>query len=794
MTRITVTAAALAILSGTPAALASQTPDSTTNLSQQQSSLAASHRASLSGALDLSADASRLGTMARAAALAPLVFEEVPGQREFSGDLIVRSKAGKPGVADARLAPSIKRTSAFVREHVVRVPAGMTEGEFAAALMATGDYMHAEPNWTLFPLGTVPNDSQFASSWQHNRLDSSEAWDIHTGESDIIVAICDTGIDSNHPDLEDALIPGYNAASNLTEAQGGDTEDINGHGSFCAGLSAAQGNNNTGVVGVGWDFRLMPVRVSNAGSGNASPFNLVEGARWAANNGASVVNVSYSGATGGANQAAASDVIDAGGLLFWAAGNDSSQISGNARDLTVVASTTSSDNRSGFSNFGSAVDISAPGSSVRSTRRGGSYGNGSGTSYANPVAAGVAGMIFSVRDDLSPRDVQDILYKSADDLGAPGRDDFFGHGRVNTFNAMNMALAYTPRTPVPIDEDFESSAWTSVFESAAGVVSTAPGATGDALEIESGEAVITVPLEVASIATAQPYFAFTFDPGAASVGDTLVAEYLGEDGSWNEIHTYAVHAASPGAPVLFETRLPPEYFWHGTQLRLTSTGGTWLIDDAALTGVFPDRGAEFADAFDAGAISPIDWTTTTGASVSLDSGSYAATLDGAATLESRELPLVDIFGPNPLQIGFDLWGDAALDASDTVLVEMFTSSSQWETIVQLSGDEIASSPEAFLVEPSLVVEVAPASRLRVVASTDAPVRIDNIEIGKNLGAGAPCSGADTAEPFGEITFTDVSGFITLFAIGDAGADLNGDGDVTFVDVSQFLALFNAGCP
>jgi len=793
MLRITVTAAALSLLCGTPAALSSAAPDGPST-SGASVGLVASHRAALRGALDRSVDASDLESMALAAAAQPLVFEEVPGRQEFRGELIVRTKSGKPGVADARLAPSIVRSSAFVREHVLRVPAGMTEGEFAAALMSTGDYMYAEPNWTLFPLGTVPNDPQFGSSWQHSRIDSSDAWDITTGDPGVVVAVCDSGVDSNHPDLMDSLVPGYNAADGLTEAQGGSTEDINGHGTFVAGMAAARGNNSEGVVGAGWNFLVMPVRVSNSPSGSASPFALVEGARWAANNGARVVNVSFSGVTGGANQAAALDVINAGGLLFWAAGNDSSNISGNARDLIAVASTTSSDNRSGFSNFGSAVDIAAPGSSVRSTRIGGSYGNSSGTSFASPMAAGVAAMIFSANAELSPRDVQDILNKSADDLGAPGRDDFFGHGRVNTANGVTMALTYTPRAALPIDEGFESSSWMDMFESATGVVTTAPGDSGDALEIEGGESVVTVPLEAASIGTMMPYFAFSFDPGAAGAGDTLVAEYLDEQGVWNAFYSYAAHASGPDAPVLVETILPSGYFWHGTQVRLTGSGGTFLVDDVSLTNVFPERGGEFSDAFDSGVFSPLDWTTSEGVETEVVSGSYAASFNGDETLESREIPVVDIFSPDPLQIAFDLWGDPALDAGDSILIEMFTSTGEWETIVDLGGDSISTTREPFLIEPSLLVRVANPSRLRVVASTDAEIYLDNIRIGVNLNADAPCNGADTTAPFGELTFTDVSFYLGLFATGDPAADLTGDGSATFSDISLFLSLFSAGCP
>ena len=107
----------------------------------------------------------------------PIDFVEIKGEREFRGELIVHAKAGKRPTADARVAPLTVRESVFVPERVVKVPAGMTEGQLAAMLMATGDYEFVEPNWTLYP-AIVPNDSQYGSSWQHSRIQSANAWDI----------------------------------------------------------------------------------------------------------------------------------------------------------------------------------------------------------------------------------------------------------------------------------------------------------------------------------------------------------------------------------------------------------------------------------------------------------------------------------------------------------------------------------------------------------------------------------------------------------------------------------------
>jgi subtilisin family serine protease len=273
------------------------------------------------------ADALRMqpGDAEKIANAVPQAFFAVMGERMFSGELIVRTRdstrAGDKRAASDRIAPIMAVRSDFVDEFVVKVPIGMSEGELAGVLMATGDYEFAHPNWIVFPAATTPNDPQFALSWQHTRIQSTLAWDITQGSPDVIVAVCDSGVRTNHADLAAALVPGYNSATRVAQANGGQIDDINGHGTFVAGCAAAIGNNGTGVTGVGWNLKIMPIRVTNNTNGTASLFALTDGARWAANNGAKAVNVSFTGADAQSNNAAARDVKNAGGLLFWASGN-----------------------------------------------------------------------------------------------------------------------------------------------------------------------------------------------------------------------------------------------------------------------------------------------------------------------------------------------------------------------------------------------------------------------------------------------------------------------------------------
>ena len=399
-------------------------------------------------------------------------FVERPGVMEFTGQMIVRpnqvlygatnprpdaspERPWRPGDVDqnalaaefvdqarARIAPQVIEHFGEVDEYIVLVPEGMDENTYAQQLMATGDYQYVTPNWLCFKTDTVPNDPDFGSSWQHGVVESAKAWDLYTGDASIIVAVVDSGADLDHPDLAARWVTGFNAQQDLTQTAGGVIQDENGHGTFVAGCAAATGNNGFQVVGMGWNFSVMPIRVTAAGTGgSAFSADLDQGARWAADNGASVINVSFSGVDGANVQTTGAYAKARDALYFRSAGNDSRNLSGfDHADVIVVGASTISDNRASFSAFGRAVDLTAPGADVRSTRNGGTQGTGSGTSFSAPIAAGVAGMIMGSNPSLSVQDVEDILFSTCDDIGAPGEDDEFGFGRVNLFRAVSEAM------------------------------------------------------------------------------------------------------------------------------------------------------------------------------------------------------------------------------------------------------------------------------------------------------------------------------------------------------------------
>ncbi len=734
-----------------------------------------------------------------AALQSPLTFIQKTNSQEFTRELIVHAHKGKANIAQNRIAPAIVKSSQFIDEYVITVPNGLSEGELAAMLMATGDYLFVEPNWKLFPIGTTPNDPLFDSSWQHNRIQSAAAWDLHTGNSDIIVAICDTGVDVNHPDLQAAYVPGYNAVNNQAQVDGGQISDVNGHGSFVSGCAAAQGNNGTGVVGVGWDFSIMPIRVSNNSDGTASGFDLLEGARWASDNGAQAINVSYSGGTGSGVQTTANYIIDRGGLLFWAAGNDNNFIGFDAPDLVIVASTTSSDNKSWFSNYGPAVDISAPGSSVRSTNRFGGYTTGSGTSYASPIAAGVGAMIFSVRSDLSGRDVQDILYQSVDDLGAPGRDNSFGRGRVNTFNAIQVAQNYTPRLQLPIIESFNTSTWTDLFTTTEGAVTTIvdpeSNGGGSVLLLDATDQITSVQIAGSSLPLI-PTLSYQFKVAGVEAGETFTIEMLNDDDTWQTVIDYTATGVDTDGYVSVALSLPIEFRWHGTQLRIAANGSDtsdqWLIDDLLVGELEVTPVAPFVDSFESGIISNFSWAQNNGTTVEVAGTTHAASMAAGDSLQTQDIPLAQ-FGFVPSFVRFDAWSNGSAGADDTILVEAKDVIGNWITLGTITGDTLTTSPATMEFQTPLTTWATDIFRVRLTSAGNDPILIDNVYVGPDE-LTQMCSAADFAEPFGTLNFFDVSAFLTAFGNQDPAADMDGDGNFNFLDVSDFLSTFGQGCP
>lgn len=382
-------------------------------------------------------------------------FVEKPGVLEFSGEMIVRPLQFETlrdrGFSALESMSRMQRARARVQRLMVgyipqtdlitvRIPQGYNENSYSRALMATGDYEYVEPNWICYPV-IIPNDPNYGAQWAWPKISAPAAWDIHQGSTNVIVANCDTGVQKTHPDLAASMVPGYNSASGQSEENGGNTNDINGHGTHTAGTMAAIGNNGIGVVGATWRCKIMPIRVTNSSGGGSTMGWLNSGATWAVDNGARAINTSYSGVESSSVQTTGAYIKSRGGHSVWAAGNDGRALSSGADwpDVTIVGASTQSDGRASWSNYGIPIDVFAPGVSILSTYPTSTYAYSDGTSMAAPHATGAYGLLFSLNQSFTPAQLETFLFTTCFDMGTPGNDNTFGWGRINMGAAMQLA-------------------------------------------------------------------------------------------------------------------------------------------------------------------------------------------------------------------------------------------------------------------------------------------------------------------------------------------------------------------
>lgn len=353
-------------------------------------------------------------------------------------------------------------------------------GQIDLSYRALSGQMHAQDSNDIPDVsGVIPDDEYFPSQWHlHNTGQSGgtpgadirapEAWEITTGDPNIVISVVDHGVDLSHTDLVGNLVAGYDFwdDDDLPEPGHGTLWGEDPHGTACAGLFAATGNNGIGVTGVTWGCKIMPGRVDISGDMPTNEADIATTLRWAASNGADILSNSW-GFYGPLPiiHAAIVDITKPGGIgrdgvgctVVFCAGNNTSFIWWPAvyPEVIAVGATTHNDLRAGFSCRGPALDIAAPGDDVWTTDITGPlgysfygfflpldyYASFSGTSAATAVTAGVAGLILSIEPNLTPEDVQHFLERSAKDLGDPGWDKYYGWGRLDARAALDMVLA-----------------------------------------------------------------------------------------------------------------------------------------------------------------------------------------------------------------------------------------------------------------------------------------------------------------------------------------------------------------
>jgi subtilisin family serine protease len=333
-----------------------------------------------------------------------------------------------------------------------------------------------EPNY-LASGSTIPNDPLYTQQWALNNTGQAEsiggalvgtpgvdinaeaAWDLQTGSEDVVVCILDTGVDTDHPEFAGRIVPGYDFQFDDDDPNPIPGENGGAHGTCCAGIVGASGNNGIGVAGIAWETKIMPVKVLYDNSGTWEI--IASGITWAADNGADILSMSIQGGSYSTTLNTAVDyAFSLGCTLLAAAGNWNLDLSLNPSYPGVFANTicigalspcgertspSSCDGEDWWgSNYGTALDFLAPGTRNYTTDITGTdgYDGGdyypffNGTSSACPHAAGIAALMLAENPLLTNTQIRDRMQMSCVDIYNPGKDDESGWGRIDAYEAV----------------------------------------------------------------------------------------------------------------------------------------------------------------------------------------------------------------------------------------------------------------------------------------------------------------------------------------------------------------------
>jgi len=387
--------------------------------------------------------------------------------------------------------------------------------KFAERLKGEGKFgnfeiIDAGPNY-IAEIASVPNDPLYPEQWSHQMTEAELGWDIETGDPDITIAIIDSGVAYDHEDLQANMVQGYDFVDidiDLYESYGwtlcdgedytlpdDNPYDYNGHGTHCAGIAAGIGNNGIGISGVSHNCSIMPVRAGFSiiypGYGEIGLLEYDDVANaidYAVLNGTDIISMSFGGSHDGVGVGPAiNSAYEQGVVLVAAAGNSNTSSTTSAypaayNTVIAIAATSGNDTKSYYSNYGIWIDVAAPGGDFNQDTMilstvplvGGQssdpsgYKSLQGTSMAAPYAAGLAGLSLSNHPEFNNEEVRAVLRASADDLGDPGFDVYFGYGRVNVNNALQIDSACIADITSPITDEESISGIIEITGTASG--------------------------------------------------------------------------------------------------------------------------------------------------------------------------------------------------------------------------------------------------------------------------------------------------------------------------------------
>jgi serine protease len=383
-------------------------------------------------------------------------------------------------------------TTLFTQPALSRIRLIATKGilspqEMTATYQALAEVEYAQPDY-IRTVQAIPNDTYYPTMWNLTKVKMPEAWDLTKGTNQITVGVVDTGIAQTHPDFQGrSFIPGRDfAMCNVistydgsciiaktcpNEQQGycdNDPSDDHGHGTHVAGTIGAVTNNAKGISGINWNVALLPVKVLNSNSQGLISW-VTKGITFAADSGAKVINLSLGGPPSCSQDPATQDAINyarsRGAVVIVSAGNEATDASNTSpascQGVITVAATGPNDEAASYTNYGSVVDLAAPGGNpigntcaaetcITSLWIYNQYAYDAGTSQAAPHVSGAAALLLSINPNLSPDQIENILKNpNYVDLISPAPSKPIGAGRLNVFKALSSLTSPPTPTPTP---------------------------------------------------------------------------------------------------------------------------------------------------------------------------------------------------------------------------------------------------------------------------------------------------------------------------------------------------------
>ena len=461
---------------------------------------------------------------------------------------------------------------------LVQIPKSMSVTDAIAEYEKNPDVLYAEPNYIYYLSSLTPNDPYFSSlQWSLQNtgqtidgsvgnvgadIDAPKTWDLTTGSNTVVVAVIDSGVDYLHPDLSANMwnnskeipdngidddnngyiddVRGWNFFSTNNDPMDGNTKDETYHGTHCAGIIGAVGNNSIGISGVNWNVKIMPLRISSA-AGSSITSDEILAINYASANGANVISNSWGGT--GYSQALKDAIDNSSAVVVCAAGNEgqnneekhSYPSDYTSENIISVAATDNKDQLASWSNYGiKSVDLAAPGVDIYSTKKNSSYQYMSGTSMATPVVSGVAALVKAKNPLLTNLQIKSAIINNVDAKISLSKKVRTG-GRVNAYKAVNsvgrvpIVTGISPATgPIAggtlvsitgtnylgaTEVKFGTTAATGVtVVSATSITATSPAGTAGIVDVT-----VTTPLGTSATSAADK-FTYTSPTSTSAVG------------------------------------------------------------------------------------------------------------------------------------------------------------------------------------------------------------------------------------------------------------------------------------